>query len=426
MPVKNYGVSKAKPTRYTYETDEQDSRSPHLELYYSNDDHNERRAAINIKSGDQSESRLVFWTVPNFRHLVTDSLANLSLGFHKLSATDEMALDYIRSNLFQPRSGMLLPHDIPGRNNDILDSLQPIIDRAISSKATVYIFGSGFGDSKGIHNVHMNQGSSRRWAHDNGIYHDGCLIIQFEDHWEGVFIGFASQAVHTGDTDPEAGQPTPPQGYLTWADFFQTDNMPEDRDKNEPGGHPVLTSKDLVNPDGPDNQPGAAPETVTLSNRSPVPIATQSPKTIQQIFRDEYPDTIMTQNVEIETKSFMPMNIDQQGDERKWLENIARLYVEKGPQDLRTLLVLMGETRGVRFSVDLTDFASLLDGRIDSVLIVTGSSQDAFANTAACYVSWHWGQRGMDILNWLSQSLSAAQQSGLNTCESSLYLLMAF
>lgn len=249
MPVKNYGVSKAKPTRYTYETDEQDSRSPHLELYYSNDEHNEGRAAINIKSGDRSDSRLVFWTVPNFRHPVTDSLANLSLGFHRLSATDEMALDYMRSNLFQYQSGTLLPHDIPGRNNDILDSLKPILDRAISSEATVYIFGSGFGDSEGIHNIHMNQGSSRAWVRDNGIYHDGCLIIQFEDHWEGVFIGFASQAVHTVDSGPQAGQPTPPQGYLTWADYFDTDNISEVRENNESGD----------NPDGPNNQPGAAP-----------------------------------------------------------------------------------------------------------------------------------------------------------------------
>ena len=268
MPVTNYGVWKAKPTRYTYETNEDDNRSPHLSLYYSDDDPNEGRAAVNIKSGDSKDSRLVYWTVPDLQHPVTDGLADLSLGFHGLASTNKLALDYIRSNLFQRNSGTLLPHDIPGEDNDILDKLIPIVDQAISKKATIYIFGSKFGDGKGIHNVHMNQGSPKRWAKDNGVYHDGCLIIQFADHWVGVFIGFASQAVHTRDSGAEAGQPIPPQGYLTWADFLDTEKKPEEHEQNSLDDRPVVIVEALVNPVGPDGQPGVAPETVTLFNRT--------------------------------------------------------------------------------------------------------------------------------------------------------------
>ncbi|KAF2266027.1 hypothetical protein CC78DRAFT_459950 [Lojkania enalia] len=268
MPIENYGVWKATPIRYTYETKEQDPKSPHLSLYYRDEEPAEGRAAINIKSGDKSDSRLVYWTVPDFHHPIIEGLADLSPGFHELEANDDLALDYIRSNLFQRQTGKLLPHDIEGENNDILDTLKPIVDRAISSKATVYLFGSAFGDGKGIHNVHMNQGSPRRWARDNGVYHDGCLIIQFDDHWEGVFLGFASQAVHTGDSGRDAGQPTPPQGYLKWADFLDVDIAPEDRETNELCDRPVLITEAMVNPKGPDNQPGVAPETVTLLNRT--------------------------------------------------------------------------------------------------------------------------------------------------------------
>ncbi|KAF2174672.1 hypothetical protein K469DRAFT_756644 [Zopfia rhizophila CBS 207.26] len=90
-------------------------------------------------------------------------------------------------------------------------------------------------------------------------------------------------------------------------------------------------------------------------------------------------------------------------------------HAEEGQQKLRTILERISNTWDVRIFADLNDFCHLLDDRIDSVLTVTGSSQNAFANTAASYVSWRWGQRGMDILTWLSEFLSAARLSGPST-----------
>ncbi|PYI18891.1 hypothetical protein BO99DRAFT_298790, partial [Aspergillus violaceofuscus CBS 115571] len=88
----------------------------------------------------------------------------------------------------------VLPGDIPGRANDILDVVWPILDRATRGSPTVYIFGSSFGS--GIHNVHKNQGCLPRY--DNDGYQDGGLLIQFDDaHWEAVFLAFASQRIPT-------------------------------------------------------------------------------------------------------------------------------------------------------------------------------------------------------------------------------------
>jgi uncharacterized protein YukJ len=47
----------------------------------------------------------------------------------------------------------VLPHDRPGEKNDILDELEPILDKAINEKARIYLFGSQFKDRGGIHNV---------------------------------------------------------------------------------------------------------------------------------------------------------------------------------------------------------------------------------------------------------------------------------
>ncbi|KAH7228625.1 hypothetical protein B0J15DRAFT_556240 [Fusarium solani] len=273
MVVESYGVWRAKPVRYTYEDRHQDSMSPHLSLYYTNDEAGEARAAINIKSGNRQESRLAYWALSQFTHAITEKLDALKDGFQLLAGTSEqepggLALDFIRGNLFRRSDGRILPHDVDGPDNDILDQLKPILDRAILADATVYIYGSDFSDGRGIHNVHMNQGNSRRWARDNGVFQDGALIFKFEDHWEAVFLAFASQAVHTEDGPNDAGQPLPRTGYMTWADFLAPELTDGDRARHDLADSPVFITQTFVNPPGSDNQPGTAPETVTLTNRT--------------------------------------------------------------------------------------------------------------------------------------------------------------
>lgn len=276
MVVQDYGLWKATPVRYTFENKEQDSISPHLSLFYTDNDEGEGRAAINIKSGDREESRLAYWTVPSFTHPITDKLSTLTPGFTPLADTPEqgldgLALDFIRGILFDRSSGRILPHDVDGPNNDILDELKPLLDRALAAKATAYIYGSAFDTGKGIHNVHQNQGNPARFSRDNGVFQDGALILQFEDHFEAVFIGFASQAVHTEDgPGDDAGQPIPRTGYKTWANFLAPETSDADKEVAEISDSPVLIAEAVVNPEGPDGQPGAAPETVMLHNRSDV------------------------------------------------------------------------------------------------------------------------------------------------------------
>lgn len=79
---------------------------------------------------------------------------------------------------------------------------------------------------------------------------------------------------------------------------------------------------------------------------------------------------------------------DELSDIKERLSAMEIRYTEEGLQELRTILRLISNTWDVRFFADLNDFYGLLDDRINSVLTVTGSSQDAFANTVACYVGW--------------------------------------
>ncbi|PYH77391.1 hypothetical protein BO82DRAFT_181349 [Aspergillus uvarum CBS 121591] len=234
MPIPNYGVWVGHPHRFHAQTAYQDHTTPHINLFLrdgSNPDdedddrepnHNRNRSdevqvAINVKS-TQHDTRLVFWFIRDFaHHPLVHELAGLDMGFHRIrshpdnaDADDErelpyrhqqhhptlVGLDYLRTTpkLVHIEAGRLLPHDIPGSDNDMLDELEPILKDAIHRRATAYVFGSSFGT--GIHDVHMNQGS--RKAYEDAVFKDGGLVFRFPDgRWEAVFLAFASQAVPT-------------------------------------------------------------------------------------------------------------------------------------------------------------------------------------------------------------------------------------
>ncbi|OJJ96289.1 hypothetical protein ASPACDRAFT_47060 [Aspergillus aculeatus ATCC 16872] len=209
MPLDNYGVWKAQPRRYDVER--RGARTPHLTLYFRDNSGPDYRAAINIKSGDRDESRLVYWVNEDMSgHPLVDGLSRLQTGFHRLDDQEPEPggprLDYIRSNLFDVDTGRILEHDINGPNNDIIDVLEPRIQQAIAEGATVYIFGEQFNTGDGIHNIHMNQGNIPRYSGDDGVFQDGALIIHFPQSkkWVGIFLAFASQAVHTSEVDGHA------------------------------------------------------------------------------------------------------------------------------------------------------------------------------------------------------------------------------
>ncbi|KAL5003051.1 hypothetical protein BDV10DRAFT_201043 [Aspergillus recurvatus] len=226
MPLDNYGVWKAHPVRYHVER--RGTRTPRLILYYRDNGGGEFQCAINIKSGDRQESRLVYWVdeeLENDRRLI-EKLARLRTGYYSLDnvepdSRDDIRLDYIRRSLFDTSTGRVLPHDIPGPNNDIIDVLEPRIKTAIGQGATVHIFGERYDSQDGMRNVHMNQGNITMFSGDDGVFQDGALVLYFpESHtWHGIFLAFASQAVHTGDGSGHAISP------VTWKNVLLEDTV---------------------------------------------------------------------------------------------------------------------------------------------------------------------------------------------------------
>lgn len=215
QPVENYGVWHVRPKKYRAERRKDDKKNPHIYLTFNDESQGNFKAAINIKSGTDDDSRLVYWINDELNASVINKFKDLPLGWHELDG--EEGLDYLRDdNLFVKKKGIVLPHDIPGKNNDIIEKITPHLDRAIKEKATIYIFGSGHND--GLHEVHQNQGSPIRYS--NSVQKDGALVFHFEKaepgkQWVGVFLAFASQRQ---PTDEETGLAEEPS--QSWAEIL--------------------------------------------------------------------------------------------------------------------------------------------------------------------------------------------------------------
>lgn len=229
MPLKRYGVLKARPTSRC--------RSTHQHMHYHlllEAGGLEYRASISVRSV-LSPSEMEYRIEMDLRHPITRKLSRLAPGFHDLEPTpDGLALDYIRYNLVDPERFLTLPCTGPGCGEDLNEVLDGVVCEALDDPACqAYVFGEPweahgtdrvfrFFPSRGVHDVHMNQGNDPgHWGQD-GIWQDGALLIEHpgQNRWIGVFLKFQSQSWHT---DEETG-------HALSANFFHDgDGVPLDR-----------------------------------------------------------------------------------------------------------------------------------------------------------------------------------------------------
>jgi uncharacterized protein YukJ len=265
MPLKRYGVLRAAVIDRRIET----SDTPHYQIHLraAGVDY---RASVNVRS-QQSPPDLLYLGIDHFDHPVLEQVRKLPDGFTAVeSRAGGAAIDYIRGNLFDRQSMRPAPTAKPGPENDLGDFLDHFVRRALGDPdARAFVFGEpwgpetqsdkifGFRPGNGIHDVHMNQGNSGRFAGDNGVFQDGALLLHFPvtDDWVAIFLAFQSQVMHTDDITGHPLRELPDAG-------------PAPRPSPSEPDHVVRIVAAQVNP------PGPAPEaeTVTLLNASPLEI----------------------------------------------------------------------------------------------------------------------------------------------------------
>ncbi|ETS84710.1 hypothetical protein PFICI_02735 [Pestalotiopsis fici W106-1] len=212
MTISAYGVWRGTATKW--EPTQQDNDHGHIT--FTDGDSDDLDCAVDVKSKD-SDSRIVFWNVVSFddSHPLAAKLAAIDKGYQAITnhTSSGLGLDYLKSDLVNVKQGRILDYQEKGPNNDILDFLNPILNAAVSEKADMYLYGSKYSEGSGIHDIHMNQGDSGRFAKENGVYQDGGMIFNFGSGngdlsgWQAVFLAFATQATQT-DSKGDAMGPT--------------------------------------------------------------------------------------------------------------------------------------------------------------------------------------------------------------------------
>ena len=259
-----YGVLRARPDRYKREDN---ASTPHLQIRALDTSGQPWRIAVNVQS--DSGSNVAFWVVdPLAGHPLLASMPATVSGFTTVARNADHALDYVKAPLFTWTDGRSLPPSGTTSGDDLQDLLSLYLDQCKAAGGEIYAFGAKFDRNlhkpidaefgntdglHGIHDIHMNQGNVGPHAGDNGVFHDGGLILKFPDRYLGLFLGFQTQRIPTDAAGNAAAGATPISQLLA--------GVPP------PPPPAVATSaiyieRALINPSGPD----AGREVVVLSS----------------------------------------------------------------------------------------------------------------------------------------------------------------
>jgi len=218
--MNGYGVLRGSPDRWVREDGD---TTPHLQIRLLDRTGQPWRIAVNVQS--DTGSNVAFWVVdPLVAHPLLASLPARPSGFSTVARKTDEALDYVKAPLFDWQHGRLLPPSGNASSDDLQDLLSLYLDQCKNANGEIYAFGAKFDKNlhkpidaefgntdglHGIHDIHMNQGNVGAHAGDNGVFHDGGLILAFPDRYLGLFLGFQTQRIPTDTAGNAAPGATP-------------------------------------------------------------------------------------------------------------------------------------------------------------------------------------------------------------------------
>jgi uncharacterized protein YukJ len=164
-------------------------------------------SAINVGTND-ADDLLRYILAFDYHGPIIATLKAAPAGYTDLTGTDALpALDFLRSNVLA-ETGKWRDSDVmdgSGQQEPVL-TLQRLLVQAHSTGADVYIFGRTYTEGNGIHDVHMNQGSSGSFINNgqdnhndhNDIWQDGAVFVDLgQPEWAAYFTAFTQQDVPT-------------------------------------------------------------------------------------------------------------------------------------------------------------------------------------------------------------------------------------
>ena len=166
--------------------------------------------AINVGTND-ADDLLKYKLAFDFHHPITTTLAAAAEGFTDLTDADAFpALDFMRSDVLAETGAWRVSDVMDGSEMaEPIPSILRLVQRAQSENLDLYVFGRTYTEGNGIHDTHMNQGSSgSHFLHQRGndrtdhndVWQDGALMVALgTGSWASYFAAFEQQRVPTDD-----------------------------------------------------------------------------------------------------------------------------------------------------------------------------------------------------------------------------------
>lgn len=181
-------------------------------------------ATINVRSKQDAPgepvgmSYLRYFVDHDFAHPLLPSILERPLGMAPVERSYEAgALDFQRSNLFNPNAMRVVPAEGPGEDG-LVQRLGALLQLAQLQNSEVIFYGNAFRKDNphqtdaafgytpdtpyGLDNIHMAQGDPPAVnvrLHENGVWHDGAAFIWGENarRMTAIFLAFQSQGWHS-------------------------------------------------------------------------------------------------------------------------------------------------------------------------------------------------------------------------------------
>jgi uncharacterized protein YukJ len=164
--------------------------------------------AINVGTND-ADDLIKYKLVYDFHHPLTNKLATAKGGYNDLTGGDALpALDFMRSDVLTETGSWRISDVMDGSDQaEPIPSVLRLLSQAKNRNLDLYVFGRRYTDGNGIHDTHMNQGSTgshflHRDGNDsndhNDIWQDGAMMIDLgQAGWAAYFAAFEQQLVPT-------------------------------------------------------------------------------------------------------------------------------------------------------------------------------------------------------------------------------------
>ena len=140
-----------------------------------------------------SNSELLVYHDDSYNRPVLDKIVEKDYGLYLVE--QDFALDYVRMDLFDKKKMKLMP-TIDDERTYLIEVIENYVSRALDEDVyDLYVYGMLYEDGKGIHDVHMNQGSVARYRHMDRDWSDGGIFLHNKEDksWTAIFLAFKNQ-----------------------------------------------------------------------------------------------------------------------------------------------------------------------------------------------------------------------------------------